>query len=335
MIKASPLKDPAKIAAGGYNYDFVVSRQEIVKCVICRIPSKEPHLSECCGHTFCASCLQQYKATPSVASGIIRCPKCNASDQPRLFPTNRLTEKSARSLKVYCNNKARGCTWQGEINNISRHVENSDGCPYQDVKCTYKCRKTLQRQHLVDHMTSKCPRRKVNCQYCHINGEWKIIEGKHKEECNKFPLACPNNCEVGTVHRENMETHRKECPLEMIQCEYHNVGCDVRIARKRKRSHLDENMENHLQMTKLKLAKTEEKLMSNEEKLLSTEKRVDNLETMWVRLLQASTGSGGMTVATNWASHLEISALTAPNKTCPVYIKLPVSQSFEEYHHVV
>ena len=192
------------------------------------------------------------------------------------------------------------------------------------MKCTYKCRKTLQRQFLVDHMTSNCPRRKVNCQYCHINGEWKIIEGKHKEECNKFPLACPNNCEVGTVHRENMEAHRKECPLEMIQCEYHNVGCDVRIARKRKRSHLDENMQNHLQMTKLKLAKTEEKLVSNEEKLLSrTEKRVDNLETMWVRLLQASTGSGGTTVATNWASHLEISALTAPNKTCPVYIKLP------------
>ena len=261
----------------------------------------------------------------------------------RSFKTipNKQIDREVRSLKVHCNNKAKGCTWQGEINDISKHLKNNNRCRYEEVKCsTDKCKMTMQRQHLVEHMTNKCPHHKVNCQYCHINGEWQFIEGKHKEECNKFPLACPNKYEVGSVPRGEMEAHRKECPLEMIQCEYHNVGCDVRMARKRKRSHLDENMEKHLHMTKLKLAKTEEKLLSTEERLQSTENRVSNLETMWSCLLQnsvgasnlkrvnnmgvmsqGSTGSGNKTAATNWASQLE-TFVTILNKTCPVVIKL-------------
>ena len=47
-----------------------------------------------------------------------------------------------------------------------------------------------------------------------------------------------------------MEAHRKECPLEMIQCEYYNVGCEVRMARKDKEKHDNEQMKEHLMMTK-------------------------------------------------------------------------------------
>ena len=226
---------------------------------------------------------------------------------------NKQIDREVRSLKIYCDNKKKGCTWQGEINDIDTHLKNDNGCRYEVVECAHKCKMTMQRRYLVDH---ECPRRKVNCQHCHINGEWKFIEGKHREECNKFPLSCPNKCEVGSVPREDMEAHRKECPLEIIQCEYHNMGCDVRMARKRKRSHLEKDMGSHLHMTKLKLAKTEDKL-------LSTEKRVDNLEKMWIRLLQTNTESNSTTTAINWASQLETSALTIPNQTCPIFIKLP------------
>ena len=314
--RASPHKDPRiepKIyrESGGYSYQFVSSPPEIVKCVICHLPSKDPYLSECCGHIFCATCLQQCKTTPNAAHV---CPMCKDSSFKTV--SNKQIAREVRSLLVYCNNREKGCTWKGEINDINKHLENSNGCQYEAVKCTYRCKMTMQRQYLVDHMTSKCPRRKVNCQYCHINGEWQFIEVKHREECNKFPLSCPNKCEVGNVPREDMEAHRKECPHEMIQCEYHNVGCDVRMARKRRRSHLEENMETHLQMTKLKLAKTEEKL-------LSTEQRVNNLETMWHTLLQQGTASSSATVKTNWSSQLETLASTVLNKPCPVVIKLP------------
>ena len=88
----------------------------------------------------------------------------------------------------------------------------------------------IERRYLTSHVETECPRRKVNCQYCHDTGEHQFIEGQHKEECPKLPLPCPNKCEVGSVPREDMEAHRKECPLDMIQCEYHNVGCEVMIA---------------------------------------------------------------------------------------------------------
>ena len=326
--KVEPMQDlkidrSGREPAGGYSYQFVLSPPELVKCVICHHPSKDPHLSECCGHIFCATCLQQCKTTPNVEHV---CPMCKDSSFKHI--SNKQIDREVRSLKIYCDNKKKGCTWQGEINDIDTHLKNDNGCRYEVVECAHKCKMTMQRRYLVDH---ECPRRKVNCQYCHINGEWKFIEGKHREECNKFPLSCPNKCEIGSVPREHMEAHRKECPLEIIQCEYHNVGCDVRMARKRKRSHLEKDMEVHLHMTKLKLAKTEDKL-------LSTEKRVSNLEMMWSCLLQNNVGadntnrvsnavamlqnSTGPSLATNWASQLETFATTL-NETCPVIIKLP------------
>ena len=106
----------------------------------------------------------------------------------------------------------------------------------------------IERRYLTSHVETECPHRKVNCQYCHDTGEHQFSEGQHKEECPKLPLPCPNKCEVGSVPREDMEAHRKECPLEMIQCEYHNVGCEVRMARKDQEWHRNEKMEEHLMM---------------------------------------------------------------------------------------
>ena len=77
-----------------------------------------------------------------------------------------------------------------------------------------------------------------------------MIQGQHKEECPKLPLPCPNKCEVWSVPREDMEAHRKECPLEMIQCEYYSVGYEIRMAHKDQEQHENENVREHLMMTK-------------------------------------------------------------------------------------
>ena len=54
-----------------------------------------------------------------------------------------------------------------------------------------------------------------------------------------------------------MEVHRKECPLEVIQCEYYNVGCKrVRLARKDMEEHKKQKMEEHFMMTKSELTTT-------------------------------------------------------------------------------
>ena len=48
-------------------------------------------------------------------------------------------------------------------------------------------------------MEAECPRCMVTCQYCGVDGEYQLIEGEHKELCPKFPLPCPNKCDVGSV----------------------------------------------------------------------------------------------------------------------------------------
>ena len=295
--------------SGGYSYQFVENPPEIVKCVIFHLPSRSPYLSECCGHILCRSCLRQCRTTPHASHA---CPMCKDSRFKTVL--NKQIDREVRSLQVYCTNKEKGCTWQGEINEISGHLEKSNGCQYEDVKCSLKCNRTMQRQHLAGHMKNRCLRRKVNCQYCHDTGEYQLIEGQHKKECPKLPLPCPNKCEVESIPRENMEAHRKECPLEMIQCEYHSVGCNVRTPRKRKRNHLEENMEEHLQMTTLKLSTTEDEL-------LSTKTRINDLEKMVKQLVRNSTGSGTVMIATDWTSHLETLA-NSSDVTCPVIIKL-------------
>ena len=105
------------------------------------------------------------------------------------------------------------------------------------------CGERLERQCLVSHIETECPRRKINCNYCHDAGEHQFIEDQHKEECPKLPLPCPNKYEIRSVPRADLEVHRKECPLEMIQCEYYSVGCEVKMARKDQEKHKKENME--------------------------------------------------------------------------------------------
>ena len=265
---------------GGYEFTFADAVHERYVCKICLHPCHDAYLSGCCGHNFCKSCLDRFRLTASLAqqrrNAAVTCPFCRNVEFTTL--PNKQADREIRSFHVMCSNMAKGCEWQGELNDITNHLGNSDGCQFEDVKCSNECGKMLQRRYLTSHVETECPHRKVDCQFCHIAGEHQFIEGEHKEQCPKVPLSCPNECEAGDIIREDMEAHRKECPLEMIQCEYHNVGCEERMMRKRKRNHEEEKMEEHLLMTKLKLSKSEVKVAINEAKLCSTDARLSEAE---------------------------------------------------------
>ncbi|XP_065900851.1 TNF receptor-associated factor 4-like [Dysidea avara] len=230
---------------GGYENKFVDVPLDSLVCRLCIHPCRDPYLSGCCGHNFCKSCLDNARRVAT------NCPLCR-NKEFAIFP-NKLSGREIMGLHVMCTNKERGCEWQGELNHINNHLGNSDGCQFEDVKCSNECGKMLQRQYLTSHVETECPCRKVDCQYCHITGEHQVIEGEHKEQCPKIPLPCPNKCEVGSVPHEDMETHRKECPLEMVQCEYHNVGCEEKMMRKDLVIHNSKKAHDHLAMTKNQL----------------------------------------------------------------------------------
>ena len=295
---------PSDDVVGGYDYKFVDNPPDRVICVICHLPSRNPHLSECCGHVFCKSCLDKTSASSYTA-----CPMCvNAK-----FVTfcNKQIDREVKQLKVCCANKKKGCKWAGELNDIAGHYENSDGCQFEAVNCPNDCGKKLQRRNLTTHAETTCPLRKISCQHCHETGVFRFIKGDHKNECQKYPVCCPNKCGVGNILRRNLEAHRKECPLEVVNCEYYSLGCEVTIPRKRKAEHEEEDAKKHLKMTK--------------QKLLNTECRLANLESNLHQLMANSKVSCGQLLLTaDWSNHLSMLADISASSTqvCPVTLKM-------------
>ena len=288
--------------SGGYDYELVDIPPDRLICKICHLPSRNPYLSVCCGHVFCKSCLDDVKKATAI---IKACPVCRDKEFGT-FP-NKQADREIKSLYIYCTNKDKGCKWQKELNDINKHLGN---CKYEKVKCSNECGKMIQRRHLTSHVKTGCPYRKVNCQYCHDKGEYKFIKGKHKQECPKLPLPCPNKCEAGSVLREDMEAHRKECPLEMIQCEY--VGCKrVKLARKDMEKHDNENMKKHLMMTNLELTDIKSQLSAALKQITSLTAIVMNAQ------LVPKTAASHANIINSMA---EISK--CGNQACPVIIKM-------------
>ena len=201
-------------SGGGYDYQFVDEPpQEILICKICLLASRDPYLSVCCGHVFCKSCIDSAKQNTAIDEA---CPVCR--NQEFTTVVNKQVDRLVKSLHIFCTNKGKGCKWQGELNNIDNHLHNGDGCQFEDILCTNECGKEIQRSQLKSHLDSDCPHHKSNCLYCHAKIEHKLYS-KHKKECPKFPLPCPNKCKVGNITRENLQKHLgDECMLQNVTC---------------------------------------------------------------------------------------------------------------------
>ena len=415
----------------GYECDLVDPLPDRLLCNICHLPSRDPYLSVCCGHLFCRICLENFGRFATAGNV---CPVCRCEDF-FAFP-NKAVDREIRSLRVHCTNKVMGCEWKGELNDINGHLENNDGCRFEVVDCPNECGKMMQRQRLTshievsckrrevncqychrpgeyqivmgqhksqcpkfpllcpnkcevgtilredmkkhrakcwleiiscpnhcgdklerqflaDHIQIKCPRRKVNCQYCHDIGEHQFIEGQHKEECPKLPLPCPNKCKIGSVPRQNMKAHRIECPLEVIRCEYYSVGCEVRMARKDQEKHRIENVEQHLMKTnfavrgdinetKLELTSTKQDLIDATVALADAKcKLADTTNHLAIALQRISSLESSVYLATNivtrttssaavmesslgWSTKLAAMAMMSKSgdQVCPVTLKM-------------
>ena len=78
--------------------------------------------------------------------------------------------------------------------------------------------------------------------------------------CDKFPLTCPNQCDIGIVCCGDMDDHRITCPLKTIDREYCMVGCKAKMLCKDLEKHSEDNMKQHLLLTTKKLNETVDEL---------------------------------------------------------------------------
>ena len=237
--------------AGGYDCDFVESPADDLLCKICHLPARDPQQTNvCCGQIFCAVCLGKYMDSTILDNK--QCPYCKT--EPFTFMPDARTKRYIWSLKVFCFHKSLGCTWTGELRSLEQHLvknlDNKKGCPFTELQCSNGCGVVMQRRLVEGHLKSDCKLREVNCIYCKITGIYQWISGDHQEECPKYPVECPNHCEVGHVRREEISRHLEECPLAIVECPYAAVGCESVVRRKEEMEHVMRSVEQHMEYNK-------------------------------------------------------------------------------------
>ena len=176
---------------------------------------------------------------------------------------------------IHCRNKEKGCIWIGEINDLENHLEKSDDCQHVDVRCP-DCSTELERHHLMSHLKNECPLQVIDCPFCSITGERRFIEGpQHKVDCY---VPCPNKCGIERISGEDMDEHQKICPLAIVQCGYHTMGCGYSMVRRDMEAHDKENIHEHLQLTRKSFDELTQEYVRFLDEHYTTEKAVTDLE---------------------------------------------------------
>ncbi len=159
-------------------------------------------------------------------------------------------EARISKLLVYCANKAHGCESTLKVIEYQYHlsVDNALNYPTRfNVVLTY---------FVVTHCRAKCPKRRVQCQYCKSKGEYQIITGDHRDTCPCYPLTCLQACGA-EVLRKDLTAHQGVCPLEPVACPSVILAARVKVPR---RDHIQSSMFQHMTDTALSHTATKTQL---------------------------------------------------------------------------
>lgn len=245
-------------------YSFVEEPPEDFMCMICAKLLTEPHVTECCGQHFCQSCLGKWFER----QGKKICPHCRSETFTHILylPLKR----KIQALKVFCPNKKYGCGATVSVSDFKGHVE---ACDFATVICELGCRTSMLKKDLKQHSTNKCPKRKVNCQYCRKEDSYDFITGQHTEICDEYPTHCPRGCVSGTIKRKDLKRHADVCMLEDVQCPFYDAGCKAQTRRKDLREHLQQNQLDHLSqlVAEFSKLKSDHKKLSDEHQQLKVD----------------------------------------------------------------
>ncbi len=224
--------------ASPVNYEFVDKVPEDHQCTICTSILTDPVLTECCGQLFCDGCIKKWLQKQKT------CPHCREANFNNMKDLRM--KRAIDSLKIYCPNRSKGCDKITTLGECNQHLKK---CLFVEVSCTKKCGERMLRKKLQDHEDNKCPNRRVQCQYCTLEGIHKEITAKsHVDKCVGFPISCPNNCGHEKIQRKNLADHQKVCPLEPVKCPFFEAGCREIILRNDLAAHKASNTEQHLEL---------------------------------------------------------------------------------------
>ena len=228
---------------GGFDCEFETKPKELQsECSVCLLILREPHLTSCCGYSFCQGCIEQIKATTTDPV----CPLCKSEFS--ILP-NKWLKRELYQQRVYCSHKKEGCDWVGPLGQLDKHLscdaETSNvtnGCGFVPVKCRNCSASILRKEHQI-HVSTLCDNRPFSCDYCSgYNSTYVDVVHNHWPQCPCHPVECVNKCGKQTVRKDLRRHISNECPLTSIQCEF----CLTKVLRGKMHEHLMLNLTTHI-----------------------------------------------------------------------------------------
>ena len=246
------------IKAMSYRYQLVsLPPPDDVVCPICLDIVVEPYQLTCCGQHLCKRCSQNMK---------MACPFCRGKYQvsrDKYFERNTLNR-----LQVYCEKYEEGCEWEGELGDMDKHLQ---VCPCVEEECPYQCDERCTRQLMDDHKLV-CPQRPYQCEYCGYESTYTEVTDVHVPVCDRAPVLCPNECEA-IITRKTLPDHvEKECPLQIVSCEFNNV-CHMTMVRKDLPQHFTEYAQHHTALMTKKMNNELMKMLQDKDRQLEEKDR--------------------------------------------------------------
>ena len=162
----------------GYQVNFVrhPPREIPVKCAICLDVLFEPKVVSCCGHSFCAACIDR----------VVRCGKpCPLCSRPFTVTDNQWLKRTLKDYDVYCPHRDKGCEWIGQLRQVENHL-NQDPlpdklCQYQEIQCQHCQTHLCERRLMPNHVSNDCPFRDLECRYRHVGCKVKKPQQQMEE----------------------------------------------------------------------------------------------------------------------------------------------------------
>ena len=161
---------------------------------------------------------------------------------------------------------------------MSRVIQHVEKCEFLPVLCPLRCVESerersgkvarVERRLVAEHERDICPQREQMCEFCG-RGVRACEMNPHLGECSRFPVDCPNGCEVAgetgvrQVGRGYLPIHLAECPHRAVKCPYWDYGCREEMQKRQLDLHEREAMHTHFRLTtteihhKLELKQTE------------------------------------------------------------------------------
>ena len=109
----------------GYDVTFVNETPDYLQCPLCHLAMRDPVMIIACGHKYCGPCFRRLEVKMTTATNnnqqLLTCPVDNAViDVSQVVPDLGLA-RVIGCLVVRCDNKPRGCQWEGELSELPTH----------------------------------------------------------------------------------------------------------------------------------------------------------------------------------------------------------------------